>query len=105
MEKSLPDEFEKIVKDDIENHVFPNFETVLLNHYEHLRIAYKPKDEVTFLFAYLVGNLEASYHKLFIDHYGLERYSDQEYFEIHRLITAYREQIMTKVQEYLKLNS
>jgi len=100
MDKLLPDEFVKMVKDDIENDVLPNLETMLLNHYSHLEVAYRPKDPESFLFAYVIGNLEASYHKLFIYDYGLENYSDAEYFAIHRIITAYREQIIAKVKEF-----
>ena len=98
----LPDEFVMMVKDDIENDVLPNLETMLLNHYPHLEIAYKPKDPESFLFAYVIGNLEASYHKLFIQDYGLENYSDAEYFAIHRMITVYKKQIIAKVKEFLK---
>ena len=98
----LPDEFVKMIKEDIENDVLPNLDTMLLNHYSHLQIAYKPKDPESFLFAYVIGNLEASYHKLFIIDYGLENYSDSEYFAIHRIITEYKEQVISKVKEYLK---
>jgi len=102
MSKPLPDEFVNIVKDDIEKDVLPNLETMLLNHYPHLQIAYKPENSESFLFAYVIGNLEASYHKVFISKYGLLKYSDAEYFAIHRMITEYKEQIMEKIKEYLK---
>ena len=102
MAKALPEKFVKIMKDDIENDVLPNLETMLLNHFPHLQVAYKPEDPITFLFAYVIGNLEASYHKVFIVEYGLKNYSDEEYFAIHRFVTNYREQMMKKVIEYLK---
>ena len=98
----LPDEFVKMVEDDIEKDVLPNLETMLLSHYPYLEIAYKPKDLESFLFAYVIGDLEASYHKLFIQDYGLGEYSEDEYFAIHRMITVYKEQIMAIVKEVLK---
>ena len=101
MEK-LPDEFVKIVEDDIEKDVLPNLETMLLSHYPYLEIAYKPKDPESFLFAYVIGDLEASYHKLFIKEYGSAGYGEDEYFAIHRMITVYKEQIMAIVKEFLK---
>ena len=102
MSKALPPEFVITVKDDIENYVLPNLETILLDHYPHLKIAYKPENPESFLFAYVIGNLEASYHKVFIVDYGLENYSDSEYFAIHRMITQYKEQIMAKIKKYLE---
>jgi len=102
MTKPLPDKFVNMIKDDIEKDVLPDLETVLLNHYPHLQVAYKPKDPESFLFAYVIGNLEASYHKLFIMEFGLENYSDAEYFAIHRMITEYKQQIIVKVKEYLQ---
>jgi len=102
MTKPLPKEFVQYITGDIENDVLPNLETILLNHYPHLQVAYKPENPESFLFAYIIGNLEASYHKVFIVDYGLENYSDDEYFAIHRIIRNYKEQIMEKVKEYLK---
>ena len=50
----------------------------------------------------MIGDLEASYHKLFIKEYGSAGYSEDEYFAIHRMITVYKEQIMAIVKEFLK---
>jgi len=102
MNKPLPEEFEKLIRDDIEKNVLPNLETMSLNHYEHLRVAYRPKDEESFLFAYVIGNLEANYHTRFIQDYGLGSYRDEQYFAIHRLITEYKDQISSKVKAYLE---
>jgi len=98
----LPDEFVKMVEDDIEKDVLPNLETMLLNHYPHLEVAYRPTDPESFLFAYVIGDLEASYHRLFIKEYGLGEYSEDEYFAIHRMIRVYKEQIMAIVKQVLK---
>ena len=98
----LPDEFVKKVEDDIVKDVLPNLKTMLGNHYPHLEVAYRPEHPEFFLFGYVIGDLEASYHSLFIQDYGLGEYSDHEYFAIHRLITAYKEQIMAIVKEFLK---
>jgi len=98
----LPDEFIKIINSDIEEKVLPNLDNMFPMHYPHLKIAYRPKNPESFLFAYVIGSLESSYQTKFIQDYGLAEYNADVYFAIHRLVREYREQIITKVKEFLK---
>ena len=101
MSEVLPPEFVKLVKDDIEKKVLPHLETSFLNHYPHLKISYRIKDPGTFLFAYVISNLEANYDTRFVQDYGLAKHNRDVYFAIHRTIAEYQEQIMAEVKEYL----
>jgi len=51
----LPDEFIKIINSDIEEKVLPNLDNMFPMHYPHLKIAYRPKNPESFLFAYVIG--------------------------------------------------
>ena len=100
----LQDHFIQTLRNDIESSVLPNLPTMFDKHYPELRISYKPKDEETFLFAYVVGNLESSYDTKYIEEFGLEAYTEHVYFAISRFVSSYKEDIMAIVQQYLKDN-
>ena len=99
--ENLPVDFEKIIRNEIENEVLPNFESMVLNHFPNLNATYKPDDKFLFLFAYVIGVLEDAYHKVYLAE-GFGEYSDEEYFSIHRLISEYKDQINVKINEYLQ---
>ena len=105
MDNPLQDRFVQLIKNDIENKVLPNLSEMFQHHYEELMVAYKPEDEETFLVAYVVGNLEGNYHTRFIEECGLKSFGEEEYFAIHRFVRGYKEQIIEKVQEFLKQTS
>ena len=102
MDNPLQDRFVQLIKNDIENKVLPDLSEVFQHHYPELEIAYKPKDQETFLVGYVIGSLEGNYHTKFIEECGLGAYNEDVYFAIHRFVRGYKEQIIEKVQEYLK---
>jgi len=102
MDNPLQDHFVQLIRIDIEKNVLPNLPTVFHKHYPELEVTYKPKDPETFLYAYVIGNLEGNYHTLFIQECGIKEYDEDVYFAIHRFVGTYKARIMTIVKEFLK---
>jgi len=102
MDNPLQDHFVQLMRSDIEEKVLPNLSTMFQKHNPELEVAYKPKDPETFLFAYVIGSLEANYHTKFIQDCGLKEFNEDVYFAIHRFIRTYEQDIRTIVQEFLK---
>jgi len=92
-----------MVRDNIEKEILPNIESTILDHFPNLDVTYKPNDANSFLFAYVLGVLEDAYHKLYLVE-GFGRYSDAEYFGIHRIVSEYKEKIKSKINQYIEEN-
>jgi len=101
MDNPLQDFFIQIMRNDMENRVLSDLSTVFQKHYPELQITYKPKDPETFLFGYVVGNLEGNYHTMFIQECGIKEFNEDVYFAIHRFVGTYKEDIMKIIQEFL----